>query len=318
MKTLLCAIGRAEHPYLLEFVEWYKNLGFTNIALYDNNYDGENDFRELLANHMNSGFVIWKDYRNKTICQTEAYESCYMEYGGIYDWIAFFDCDEFLTLAKESSIDEYLSSSKFNGYNAILVNWMCYGDNELLYNDGRPLIERFPKPLPFNSRSVNPWPDNYNVKTILRGGRDIIHFSMPHIADAEPACNASGIRVYLRRPFHKADFRCAYLRHYLTKTITEYCQKIRRGYPDQVFDYKMRAYERFDIFFKLNEATPQKCKIVLDLTGIVYPDPNKPKPTIVQKYYFNIRRFLKRGLWRWAGEGPMHMLFRRLRQKCMK
>ena len=44
MKTLLCCIGRRENQHIREFVEWYKNLGFTNIVLYDNNYDGEEDF----------------------------------------------------------------------------------------------------------------------------------------------------------------------------------------------------------------------------------------------------------------------------------
>ena len=47
MKTLLCCIGRRENDYIREFVEYNKVLGFTNICLYDNNYDGEEDFHEV-------------------------------------------------------------------------------------------------------------------------------------------------------------------------------------------------------------------------------------------------------------------------------
>ena len=47
MKTLLCCIGRRENDYIREFVEYNKVLGFTNICLYDNNYNGEEDFHEV-------------------------------------------------------------------------------------------------------------------------------------------------------------------------------------------------------------------------------------------------------------------------------
>ena len=43
MKTLLCCIGKEENKYAREFVEHYKNLGITNICLYDNNDDGGNN-----------------------------------------------------------------------------------------------------------------------------------------------------------------------------------------------------------------------------------------------------------------------------------
>ena len=39
VKTLLCCIGRKENQYIREFVEYNKMAGFTNICLFDNNYD---------------------------------------------------------------------------------------------------------------------------------------------------------------------------------------------------------------------------------------------------------------------------------------
>ena len=68
MKTLLCCIGRKENQYIREYVEWYKNLGFTNIVLIDNNYDGEEDFHDAIGDYIDSGYVILKDYRNKVKC----------------------------------------------------------------------------------------------------------------------------------------------------------------------------------------------------------------------------------------------------------
>ena len=44
------------------------------------------------------------------------------------------------------TIKEYLNRNIKN-YDLILINWMVMTDNDLIYDDGRPLIERFTKPL---------------------------------------------------------------------------------------------------------------------------------------------------------------------------
>jgi hypothetical protein len=54
MKTLLCCIGKGENKYAREFVEHYKNIGVTNICLYDNNDDdGEDTIQEVNAITLN-------------------------------------------------------------------------------------------------------------------------------------------------------------------------------------------------------------------------------------------------------------------------
>ena len=37
MKVALCAIGKEENLYALEFVNHYQNLGYGHIFIYDNN-----------------------------------------------------------------------------------------------------------------------------------------------------------------------------------------------------------------------------------------------------------------------------------------
>ena len=101
MKVALCAIGRLENNYIREWVEHYKMLGFDNIILYDNNYDGEDHFEDVISDYIDSGFVDVINYRNKQVCQIKAYDECYHNHSNDYDWIAFFDIDEFLTLDKK-------------------------------------------------------------------------------------------------------------------------------------------------------------------------------------------------------------------------
>ena len=115
MKTALCAIGKNENDYILEFVEWYYNLGFTKLFLYDNNdVDGER-FEDVIGDYISNGFVEIIDYRGKKVCQLEAYNECYKAHNSEYDWMAFFDCDEFLVLRDSSNISDlifFIYSSK--------------------------------------------------------------------------------------------------------------------------------------------------------------------------------------------------------------
>ena len=252
MRTLLCAIGRMENDYMREWVEYNKNIGFTNICLFDNNFDGEQDFRDVIGDYIESGYVILKDYRNRICCQLEAYTECYAEYGNEYDWLAFFDCDEFITLMYHKNVSDYLSDEMFNGFYAIKLNWALYGDNDMLYNDGRPLIERFKYPIPTNKPTHNGDIEN------------------AHLVNIYPACNNAGKKVTFTDRMIPTSYEYAYLRHYSTKTAREYCNKIRRGFPDHdITAFKNREEYLIErVFFTTNDITPEKVQIFKDVLGV--------------------------------------------------
>ena len=86
MKVALCCIGRLENRYAVEFVEFYGiHHGVDKIFVYDNNYDGEEHFEDVLQPYIDGGLVEIVDFRNKSICQLEAYQDCYDRHGNEYD-----------------------------------------------------------------------------------------------------------------------------------------------------------------------------------------------------------------------------------------
>ena len=68
MKVALCCIGRLENQYAVEFVEWYKKIGFDKIFIYDNNHDGEEYFENVLQSYIDEGFVEITEYRGRQCC----------------------------------------------------------------------------------------------------------------------------------------------------------------------------------------------------------------------------------------------------------
>lgn len=269
MKTLLCCIGRKENQYIREYVEYYKNLGFTNICLFDNNYDGEEHFEDVIGDYIDSGFVIIKDYRNKSVCQLNAYAECYATYGNKYDWIAFFDCDEFLTLVEDKTIDEYLSRDIFKPFNGIKINWMCYGDNGIVHYEDKPVVERFKTPIDYNKQIAYKFPENYHIKSIARGGLTNVKFpSNPHVINVVGQCDSVGNACKDTTPFVVYNYSLAYIRHYSTKTIEEYCNKMEKGFPDHIVNDEKRESYTETRFFRYNEVTKEKVDMVKERLGI--------------------------------------------------
>ena len=275
-KVLICCIGKCENRYIREFVEHYKNLGAANVCIFDNNdVDGEK-YEEVIGDLIDSGFVMLVDYRGRKQCQWAAYEECYTRYGQHYDWIAFFDCDEFLEFKnKKMTIPEYFSQDCFEDYDMVHINWMCYGDNEQLYYEDKPVQERFKNPVkPFNFRVKYPFAENCHIKSVIRGYIDDIEIKWlrnSHTPDTELACCDSRGR-YIQNsfsPFCDYDFSVAYLKHYTTKSVEEYCEKIKRGFPDMTPNNFDEQHDMAERYFRYNKKTDEKLALIKEMTGII-------------------------------------------------
>ena len=266
MKVALICCGRLENRYAVEFVEYYKQLGFNHIYIADNNRDNEEHFEDVLQSYIDEKFVTVYDYRNiNEWIHYKSYLSIYYNISKNYDWVAFFDFDEFLTFNKDKTIQEYLSRKCFDNYNQILINWKTYTDNDLVYNDGRPCLERFTEPMElYKKAESNDWCiTNSCVKTIIRTNISDLEYSTNHCFNNEllktTTCNNHGdsINICYFQPI--IDYTLSYIKHFPTKTIEEWINnKLIRGvgWDKQIFK------KQYDIkrFFKYNNVTKEKIK----------------------------------------------------------
>ena len=114
LKVCLCVIGKNENLYIKEFVNYYINLGYNHIYLYDNNDINEERFEDVIKDEINSGFISiinYRGYRGDNINpQIEAYKDCYEKNSNKYEWLSFFDIDEYLEL-----IPSYFKIQNFLG-----------------------------------------------------------------------------------------------------------------------------------------------------------------------------------------------------------
>ena len=270
MKVALCCIGKNENRYIREYVDHYRTIGVDKIFLFDNNDPDGERFEEVIQPEIDSGFVEITDYRGEKVCQTKSYQECYDKHGGEYDWICFFDCDEFWWSYKFSSIKDFLNQRKFSPFDIIHINWLCFGDNGQLRYEDKPLRERFPKHMPldtviaFKKQNI---PENCHIKSIVRGNRIVYWEDGPHTPKPSRhlmCCNVFGnesnpenfVDNMVDGCFLTLNESCLY--HYSTKTAEEYALKMKRGFPDQVINNQIIKYLVETRFFGVNEKTKEK------------------------------------------------------------
>ena len=266
-KVAICAIGRLENRYAVEWVEHYKRLGVDKIFIYDNNRisDGEL-FEDVLQPYIEAGFVEVVYFEG---LQKDAYEKCYRDHSGDYEWIGFFDFDELVCIEDGRDIHDFLDAYEAD---VVSLNWMTMTDSGLTHYDERPMAERF------TQGTGEDFEINRHVKSFVRSGINGISFNDPHIPNA-PVLQCENVlheRIEQIPVQPKVIHKVAYIKHYNTKTAEEWATlKMRRLSPcGDEYNREMKA-RNVDYFFSINERTPEKEEIL----GVKPKKASKPKTT---------------------------------------
>lgn len=224
----LVAIAKNEDRYIEEWLDYNRKLGFDHIYLYMNNWT-TNVEREWLTKIQKDGGMM----------QMPAYNGWLNKYRNQYDYVAFFDCDEYLCLKKHNSINEFLQ--EYGNPNGIAINWMMFGSGERMSPEGNSLIKQY------TLRGKNP---NHHIKTILNC-RSNGMMQMPHNPN-----------IYLKDtngklilgPFnYNAPTDVVQLNHYYAKSYQEWEERCRRGRADWYIP------ARIDEWFQINK---QNCDVL--------------------------------------------------------
>ena len=260
LKVLICTVAKQENKYIKEFVEHYEKLKFEKIIIYDNNdLNGEN-FNKILRNEIKNKFIEIIDYRGLSQPQESALNDCYNKNKMNYDWIAFYDIDEFLYIRKYSDINQFLSLGKFKKCQSIIINWKYFGDNDKLYYESKPLSKRFIYPLDIAKINIDSKHLFFSAaKTIVRGRLNITWGHLPHYINNTKNCRPSG--KILKNYFSPPQLSKAWLSHYITKSTEEFIQRLKRG--DVLLKPNLHYIKnRIDnYYFAFNKFTVEKSEL---------------------------------------------------------
>jgi hypothetical protein len=238
IKCVLVCIAKGERPYIEEFIAYYLKLGFYKIIIYDNS-----DSNELKFLNSSNVQVIHYPGIGK---QIPAYNDFIKRHKHLYDYVAFFDVDEFLVLKRHTNINDFCLQYIFSG--ALGVNWYIFGNNGHTKYEPKGVLERFTR-----RSSIM----DHHVKTIAKCS-DLVSMMIHHPNRLNNSAfkNISG--NVIRGPFNfNKDDTVVQLNHYMTKSDEELKKKINRGRATTIFKRKFDELKGF-LYFNDIEDTSAK------------------------------------------------------------
>ena len=261
-KVCLCVVGKLENNYAVEFVEHYKKYGIDKIIIYDNNDRNGERFESVLSEYINKKLVKIVNVRGRKRIQMGAFKHCNYQNYKKYNWLIFFDFDEFIYLKNNTNIKTFLKNKKFDECKVITLNELIHTDNNQIYYQNKSVVERFPE--------VNLNRNPIMVKSILRGRIKHQYISNNHVIRINRiGCDGFGIKVNLSSIHRsKPDFNTNYFDHYFTKSAEEYLNKMGKG--DVFWGNFGRKVDiiYLSAYFDINKITLDKINFFENRTGI--------------------------------------------------
>ena len=271
IKICICTIGKKENQYIREFVTYYEKYGVDKIYLYDNNDENGEHFEDVIKDYIDKGFVKIINWRNIEKPHFKAINDCYLKYNKYYDWLIFYDIDEYIHLNNFSNIKDFLNQKQFNRCKKIYLNWVFHTDNDLIHYENLPLFQRFPE-VERDAIINNKF--SQKVKSIVRGNiSNFIIANNSHtshiITESVNACNGFGKKINLDEEFYlkNSDAKYYYIDHFYTKSLEEFINKIKRGSAVNGKDEKFKLF-RIIRYFSINKLRNIKYKYIIKNLGI--------------------------------------------------
>ena len=224
----------------------------------------------VIKDYIDSGFVEIIDIRGVIAPQIYAMEECRIKNYKKFDWLIFYDMDEFIFLRKFPNIKQFLNQRMFKKCQRIQLNWFFHTDNNLIYYDNRTLQERFPeKEKKWKNQKLG---GIEGIKSILRGNINIT-IKNPHYLNPELiSCDGFGrIKEVLGIETNDSDHYYNYIDHYWGKSTEEFTEKIKKGSVAVGINNTKHALYRVRVYFAVCDLNIDKINYIenktkLDLT----------------------------------------------------
>ncbi|XAO71106.1 MAG: glycosyltransferase family 2 protein [Acetobacteraceae bacterium] len=142
MSVCLVTIERNKNLYLNEWLSYHRTIGVDKVYFYCNDDDQVSMYRTVLP-WIESGFIEFRHHPSIGQ-QWEAYMHWAHVHYHDHGWISFLDVDEFITLPRHATLQEYLWSFPHD-VDVIYLNWFNFGHNDIEKQSADRVLQLFTK-----------------------------------------------------------------------------------------------------------------------------------------------------------------------------
>jgi hypothetical protein len=229
MKKTLALVGivKNESKYMLEWIAHYRSIGITEIIVYDNETnDDEAALLRGLADAEIITLIPWS-VADGISPQMSAYADALKRFQREFEFLAFFDADEFLVPSVGFDVCQWLSTLP-GDVGAVAVNQRVFGSSGHKAASNELVTTRFAQAAE-ETYGENQWVKSIYriscVKQLQNPHRGILtsgRYILPCGRDAFEPEDFSGQAQTI-------DFSLMRLHHYIIKSLEEFLAKRARG-----------------------------------------------------------------------------------------
>lgn len=218
MKTAICAIIKNEHRFLQEWLDWHLGLGFDAIHLFEDK--GSDSHEEITSQYNNVYLRRYADdeevqellaWQGSSSRQTVLYDYFARANKGEYDWVGFFDLDEFVTFADGYDLNKLCA--EFEPYPAVLLNWRMMGASGHIQRPACDVVEAYTEEVGFLHQDKG-WEHKSIVNLKRYKGMANLHRAV------------GAVDTHHETDFKRLHYDKAWLNHYFTKSWEDWCDRI--------------------------------------------------------------------------------------------
>jgi glycosyltransferase involved in cell wall biosynthesis len=267
----VAACARWETPYIVEWLNYYRAIGFGHVFLYCNDDDPAELYERVLPFTQGPQPFVTFRYHPHQGEQPQMYGHFLLHHLHECEWVGFFDIDEFLRLPAGETIADF--AGRFGGtVDCILFNWIFFGPNGHKTPPAGPVLTNYTR----RSENLHPFTKYIAKSSIfsrhrianLAGGDAFWHMPQPMCEAPIKIVNVLGedMQDYYAgfendaSPFVNQWDRksrilaTAFVHHYAFRSEESFWERSRRGlkgrFAGQTIWREMAESDRFPAFLK--------------------------------------------------------------------
>lgn len=227
IKLAIVAIAKNESENIAEWVAYHQAVGIDRIYLYDN--DSTDNMKSHIQRFIDNKYVIYNQIHGQRK-QFSAYCHGLWNYGRECKYMAFIDCDEFLTPLDHNVritdiLDKLFAQDPKAG--GVLINWCMYGSSYFEKKPNGLLIDNFLYRAQIGKKGTDV------TKTILRPECTLM-WNHPHFPVYRLTYHGIDLTGRINNGFwNKIDeYSLLQINHYFTKSREQWIKRRSQGKAD--------------------------------------------------------------------------------------